>query len=31
MRRFWRALAILLIGGILGTGFGFALGIFFFP
>jgi hypothetical protein len=31
MRRFWRGLAIFLIGGILGTGFGFALGIFFFP
>ena len=31
MRRFWRGLAILLIGAVLGTGFGFALGIFFFP
>lgn len=31
MRRFWRVLAILLIGGVLGTGFGFALGILFFP
>jgi hypothetical protein len=31
MRRFWRGLIIFLVGGILGTGFGFALGIFFFP
>jgi hypothetical protein len=31
MRRFWRGLAILLIGAVLGAGFGFALGIFFFP
>ena len=31
MRRFWRGLAIFLIGGILGTGFGVALGFFIFP
>ena len=31
MRRFWRGLIVLLIGGMLGTGFGFALGIFLFP
>jgi hypothetical protein len=31
MRRFWRGLVIFLAGGILGTGLGFALGIFFFP
>jgi hypothetical protein len=31
MRRFWRGVAIFLFGGILGTGFGFALGIFLFP
>ena len=31
MRRFWRGLLIFLLGGLLGTGFGFALGIFFFP
>jgi len=31
MRRFWRGLRIFLFGGVLGTGFGFALGIFFFP
>src|SRR5439155_9196720 len=31
MRFFWRGLAILLIGGVLGTGFGVALGFFFFP
>jgi hypothetical protein len=31
MRRFWRGFAIFLLGGILGTGFGFALGIFLFP
>jgi len=31
MRGFWRALAIFLLGGILGTGFGVALGFFFFP
>ena len=31
MRRFWRGLLIFLFGGILGTGFGFALGILAFP
>jgi hypothetical protein len=31
LRRFWRALAIFLFGGILGTGFGVALGFFLFP
>src|SRR5947207_8059345 len=31
MHRFWRGLAIFLLGGILGTGFGVALGFFFFP
>ncbi len=31
MRGFWRGLAIFFLGGILGTGFGVALGFFFFP
>jgi hypothetical protein len=31
MQRFWRSIAIFLLGGILGTGFGIALGFFFFP
>ena len=31
MRRFWRGLVIFLIGGMLGTAFGVALGFFFFP
>jgi len=31
MRRFWRALVIFLLGGVLGTAFGVALGFFFFP
>jgi hypothetical protein len=31
MRRFWRGLAIFLLGGVLGTGFGVALGFFLFP
>lgn len=31
MRWFWRVLAILLIGVVLGTGFGVALGFFLFP
>ena len=28
---FWRGFAIFLMGGVLGTGFGVALGFFFFP
>jgi hypothetical protein len=31
MRGFWRGLAIFLFGGVLGTGFGVALGFFLFP
>jgi hypothetical protein len=31
MRRFWRGVLIFLIGGVLGTGLGFALGILIFP
>jgi hypothetical protein len=31
MRGFWRGLAIFFLGGVLGTGFGIALGFFFFP
>jgi hypothetical protein len=31
MRRFWRGIAIFFFGGVLGTGFGVALGFFFFP
>lgn len=31
MHGFWRGLAIFLLGGVLGTGFGVALGFFFFP
>jgi ABC-type antimicrobial peptide transport system permease subunit len=31
MRSFGRALIIFLLGGVLGTGFGVALGFFFFP
>ena len=31
MRRFVRGLIIFLLGGVLGTGFGVALGFFFFP
>jgi hypothetical protein len=31
MRSFWRGLAIFCLGGILGTGFGVALGFFLFP
>jgi hypothetical protein len=31
MRRFWRGFIIFVIGGIFGTGFGVALGFFFFP
>jgi len=31
MRNFWRGIAIFFLGGVLGTGFGVALGFFFFP
>lgn len=31
VRNFWRGLAIFCLGGMLGTGFGVALGFFFFP
>ena len=31
MRGIWRTVAIFLFGGVLGTGFGVALGFFFFP
>ncbi len=31
MRGIWRGLAIFLLGGVLGTGFGVALGFFLFP
>jgi hypothetical protein len=31
MRKFWRGFAIFFLGGVLGTGFGIALGFFFFP
>jgi hypothetical protein len=31
MRGFWRGLVIFLFGGVFGTGFGAALGFFFFP
>ena len=31
MRRFWRGLLIFALGGVLGTGFGVALGFFLFP
>lgn len=31
MRKFWRGIAIFFLGGVLGTGFGVALGFFFFP
>ena len=31
MRGIWRSLAIFVTGGVLGTGFGIALGFFFFP
>jgi hypothetical protein len=30
-RGFWRGVLIFLVGGVLGTGFGVALGFFFFP
>src|SRR4051812_41160948 len=31
MRRFWRGVLIFLVGGLLGTAFGVALGFFLFP
>jgi hypothetical protein len=31
MRRFWRGIAIFVLGGVLGAGFGVALGFFLFP
>jgi len=31
MRRFWRGFLIFVLGGVLGTGFGVALGFFLFP
>ncbi len=31
MKAFWRGLAILLVGGVLGTGFGVAVGFFVYP
>jgi hypothetical protein len=31
MSAFWRGLAIFVLGGVLGTGFGIALGFFLFP
>ena len=31
MHGFWRGIAIFFLGGVLGTGFGVALGFFFFP
>lgn len=31
MRSFWRGVSILLIGSVVGTGFGVALGFFLFP
>lgn len=31
MRGFWRGLAIFLLGAVVGTGFGVALGFFLFP
>ena len=31
MNRFWRGVAIFVLGGVLGTGFGVALGFFIFP
>lgn len=31
MRRYWRGIVIFLMGGVLGTAFGIALGFFFFP
>jgi Electron transfer DM13 len=31
MHKFWRGIAIFVLGGVLGTGFGVALGFFIFP
>jgi len=31
MTRLWRGIAIFVLGGVLGTGFGVALGFFIFP
>jgi hypothetical protein len=31
MKRFWRGIAIFVLGGMLGTAFGVALGFFIFP
>jgi hypothetical protein len=31
MNRFWRSIAIFILGGLVGTGFGVALGFFIFP
>jgi hypothetical protein len=31
MKSFWRGIAIFILGGVLGTGFGVALGFFIFP
>jgi hypothetical protein len=31
MRNIWRTISVFFLGGILGTGFGVALGFFFFP
>jgi hypothetical protein len=31
MNRLWRSIAIFVLGGVLGTGFGVALGFFIFP
>jgi hypothetical protein len=31
MRSFWKSVSIFLVGGVLGTGFGVAVGIFIFP
>jgi Electron transfer DM13 len=31
MNRFWRGITIFMLGGVLGTGFGVALGFFIFP
>ena len=31
MSKLWRGIAIFVLGGVLGTGFGVALGFFIFP